>query len=78
MPLRLASCEVRLWQRSDAESLARHANSRNVSRNLRDIFPYPYRLDDAYQFLSRAIAAEPQTAFAIVVGGRAVGGVGLV
>ena len=34
--------QIRSFRTQDAEALARYANNRNVSRNLRDAFPYPY------------------------------------
>ena len=34
--------QIRSFRTQDAEALARYANNRNVSRNLRDEFPYPY------------------------------------
>ena len=66
---------VREWQPGDAESIARHANNRNVSINLRDRFPYPYSLADAEAFLSRALERDSMTTFAIEVDGEAAGGI---
>lgn len=51
MRLELGSCVVRPWRASDAEALARHADSRTVWRNLRDAFPHPYSPADAKLFL---------------------------
>ncbi|MGH7105385.1 MAG: GNAT family N-acetyltransferase, partial [Acetobacteraceae bacterium] len=44
---------------------------------LRDIFPHPYRLADAEARISRVGQVDPPHALAIVVEGRAVGGVGI-
>jgi [ribosomal protein S5]-alanine N-acetyltransferase len=63
---------------SDAESLARNANDRNVWINLRDRMPYPYRLEDALSWIERTIQQEPRTNFIIDVNGKTVGGIGLV
>jgi RimJ/RimL family protein N-acetyltransferase len=71
-------CILRPWQSSDKTSLIRHANNKNVSRNLRDRFPYPYTDADANAFL--AVRAAPKSrdfVYAIVVGGEAVGGIGV-
>jgi RimJ/RimL family protein N-acetyltransferase len=57
--------------------LVRNANDRRVWRNLRDEFPHPYTREDATDWIRRASGAIPQTAFAIVVGELAVGGIGL-
>ncbi len=76
MEIPLACGAVRSWRVTDAESLAAHANNRNVWRNLRDAFPHPYTLADAHAFLRMALAKTPETFFALAVDGRAVGGIG--
>ena len=38
-------CRLRPWTLADEPSLVRHADSRNVWRNLRDQFPHPYTFD---------------------------------
>ncbi len=77
MILQLESCEVRSFEPADAASLAEQANNRAVWRNLRDAFPHPYRVEDAEMFIT-ACRRPPETTFAIVVDGRAVGAVGFV
>jgi [ribosomal protein S5]-alanine N-acetyltransferase len=77
MRLVLASCEVRSWATSDVDSLAEHANNRKVWMNLRDRFPHPYTRRHARTFIAAVRASDPETLFAIAVGGRAVGGIGL-
>jgi RimJ/RimL family protein N-acetyltransferase len=54
----------------------RHANSRKVSINLRDRFPYPYTVNDARMWLEMVVGHAPETNFAIDVGGEAAGGIG--
>src|SRR4051794_21486032 len=76
MELRLDKCTIRDWRTEDAESLARHANNRNVSMHLRDRFPFPYTLSDAQRYLERVAGDEPCTSFCIDVDGAAVGGIG--
>lgn len=76
--LESAVCVVRDWRPEDAPSLARHANNRNVWRNVRDRFPHPYGEDDAHRFIQTSLAAMPRTNFAIVVGDMAVGSVGVI
>jgi RimJ/RimL family protein N-acetyltransferase len=68
---------LRPWRQSDAASLAKHANNPNVARQLRDRFPHPYTTADARQFIQSVAHARPTVAFAITVGGEAVGGAGL-
>jgi RimJ/RimL family protein N-acetyltransferase len=78
MELKLNNSVLRAWRPGDEPSLVRHANSRNVWRNLRDAFPQPYTLADAKHWIETANPATPITNFAIVVGGAAVGAIGLV
>jgi ribosomal-protein-alanine N-acetyltransferase len=77
MELRLAQCTIRSWRPHDSVSLVRHANNRLVWRNLRDRFPHPYTAADATDWIRRATDATPETHFAIVIDGDAIGGVGL-
>jgi ribosomal-protein-alanine N-acetyltransferase len=76
MELVLEHCTVRSWRREDAASLVRHANNYNIWRTLRDQFPHPYTDADAREWLRYATKQEPETNFAIDLGGAAVGGVG--
>jgi ribosomal-protein-alanine N-acetyltransferase len=75
--LKLSRCLLRPWRVGDEASLVRYANNRNVSRNLRDRFPYPYTAADADEWIKLAAAQTRPTSFAIVVAGEAVGGVGI-
>lgn len=73
----LQSCILRPWQWSDRNALALHANNRNISINLRDVFPWPYTLEDADAFLKIAID-QPLTRYAAIeIHGEAAGGIGL-
>lgn len=67
---------LRLWRPSDREALAALANDRRVSINLRDVFPFPYRIDDADRFIALAGGMAPPTAFAIEASGALAGGIG--
>ena len=77
MQLVLERCTIRAWRPDDAASLAKHANNRRVWLGLRDLFPHPYTIDDANEFLRRATTEQPMTNFCIDVGQSAVGGVGI-
>jgi RimJ/RimL family protein N-acetyltransferase len=57
--------------------LVRHANNRNVARNLRDGFPHPYRLQDARNWLESVSSNKDDVILAIEVEGEAAGGIGL-
>ncbi len=69
---------LRPWQWEDAQSLVAQANNRRVSQNLRDAFPFPYTSDDADRWLTVANKYDPPRNFAVVIDGKAVGGVGLI
>jgi len=76
LPLHLQHCVVRPWVKSDAAALVRHANDRDVWRNLRDRFPHPYTDADAEGWLDWVTTTDPVTHFAIEVDGEALGGIG--
>lgn len=78
MELELSRCTIRPFGPDDADSLARHANSRDVWLNLRDAFPHPYTVDDARGFIDHLAQADPLSSFALVVDGEAAGAIGLV
>jgi len=73
--MKLSRCTLRPWRAGDEPSLERHANNRNVSRNLRDVFPYPYTAADARDWIASTATRAPVQDFAIVVDGVAVGGI---
>jgi RimJ/RimL family protein N-acetyltransferase len=77
--LKLERCTIRDWRPSDAESLAKHANNREIWLKLRDRFPHPYTLQDARDFLVRATdEKQHEKVFCIEVNGAAVGGIGMI
>ena len=78
MHLRLKTCDVRSWEMADVDSIATYANNRNVWINLRDAFPHPYVKQHARDFIRAVRQRSPETTFAIVVGGEAIGSVGFV
>ena len=76
MKLTLNTCEIRSWRVTDLESLVTYADNRKIWINVRDRFPHPYTRRDGRRFIRTARDADPETAFAIVVDGQAVGGIG--
>lgn len=62
----------------DAPFVAKYANNRKIWINLRDAFPYPYRLEDAEVFISRVAKADTATNFAIATTSEAIGSIGIV
>ena len=69
--------QIRSFRTQDAEALARYANNRNVSRNLRDEFPYPYTLAHAETWISFAAQQFTESDFAIASETELIGGIGL-
>lgn len=56
---------LRQWQKGDEESLTKNANNYNIWRSLKDIFPHPYTIEEAYGWVK--IAQNSPENFAIVV-----------
>jgi RimJ/RimL family protein N-acetyltransferase len=72
------TCRVRPWRFDDLDSLVRHANNPNIAARLRDRFPHPYTSEIGIAWLRHATAERPVVAFAIVVDGAAIGGIGFI
>jgi RimJ/RimL family protein N-acetyltransferase len=73
--IRTARLEVRPLTSDDATDLAAEANDARVAANLRDTFPNPYSLDDAYSWIELPHA--PLQGLGIVRAGRVIGALGL-
>jgi RimJ/RimL family protein N-acetyltransferase len=69
---------LRRWQKGDEASLIKHANNYQIWRNLRDVFPHPYTMQDAEGWVKLCESETKPTVFAIEIDGAAVGGVGIV
>lgn len=78
LPLVGQRCRVRPWTAADLDALVQHADNPRVSAQLRDVFPYPYTLDDGRRYLAFVAPQHPPTSMAIEVDGAPVGGVGVV
>lgn len=74
--LPLTHAALRPWQAGDAASLVRHADDREIWRNLRDRFPHPYTASDAEAWLAWVTHQQPSTHWAIEVDGEAAGSIG--
>jgi len=77
MQLILKRCTVRPWRLDDAESVARHANNRKIWLGIRDCFPHPSTIQDAREFLQRAVSERPEMKFCVEIEDAAVGGIGV-
>ena len=77
MKIRLSKAMIRNFKMSDKTSIAKNANNRNIWLNVRNAFPHPYTETNAAQWISSMLEEKVQTKFAIVVDGKAVGGIGV-
>lgn len=77
MEIRCTKSVLRPWRIEDVRSLCLHANNSMVSRNLRDVFPFPYTDKDAEFFITNIAAATNNLILAIEVDGAAVGSIGI-
>lgn len=68
---------IRDWREEDAPGIAKYADNREISKNLRDGFPYPYTLSDAEEFLFKVRQQDPRTFFALATEAEVIGGIGL-
>lgn len=68
--------QLRPWRPDDLESLLHHANDADVSRGLRDRFPYPYTPEDGEAFLAGRVLTPGTLALAIEIDGQACGSIG--
>lgn len=71
------SALLRPWRVGDAGSLARYADNPHIARCMRDLFPSPYRPEDAIRFIIMATSSSRNIHLAIEVGGEAAGGIGI-
>ena len=69
---------LRALRYADRESLAILANNKKIWNNLRDMFPHPYRLEDADRFIDSVKQQDPQITFAIEYDFTFAGIIGLV
>ena len=76
MKLYFKGGEIRSWMSSDAEPITGYANNYKIWINLRDGFPHPYTVNDAHQFIERAMEQKPESFFAISIKGEAIGSIG--
>ncbi len=77
MRLELSRSTVRPWAVADLDALIRHADNRQVSKHLRDRFPFPYQVQHGRTFLDWIGQQPMPTVWAIEVAGEAAGGIGI-
>ena len=77
MRIKCEKCVLRRWNPSDLESLVENANNYHIAINMRDIFPFPYTLEDGKMWIEIASNEDPHCNFAITLDDQAIGGIGL-
>ena len=77
--LRLRKCLIRPLHEGDAKRLASEANNPEIAKWMRNAFRYPYRLEDATEWIASATSASPLHDFAICRpdDNTIIGGIGL-
>ena len=68
---------IRSYEYSDQDALVKYANNKNVSRLLRDKFPFPYTKTDAETWLIHACNQEIETNFVIAIEKEMIGAIGI-
>jgi RimJ/RimL family protein N-acetyltransferase len=68
---------IRSFESTDQDSLVKYANSNNISRLLRDQFPFPYTDADAKAWLNFACNQDRETNFAIANEYELIGAIGI-
>jgi [ribosomal protein S5]-alanine N-acetyltransferase len=68
---------LRLWKEGDESSLVKYANNKNISRNLRELFPNPYTLRDARTWIAFNKDMLPALNMAIILDAEVIGAVGI-
>jgi [ribosomal protein S5]-alanine N-acetyltransferase len=68
---------LRSYEKGDAARIAEIANNKNIARNMADIFPFPYTLEEAEKWIEIATGEDKiKTNFVIIFEGEIVGGAG--
>lgn len=62
---------------SDVESIVKYANNHNVSKFLRDTFPFPYTKEDAKRWIEFVLSDNSHLSFAIADKNELIGGIGV-
>lgn len=78
MELAEGNVRIRPLRYADRERLAKLANNKKIWLNVRDMFPYPYTIENAEKFIDTVKQLDPQVTFAIEHDFKFVGAVGLV
>ena len=67
---------LRQWRSEDAKELAKIADNKKIYDNLRDVFPHPYTLEDAQNYISFVLENHKDLILVIEVEGKPAGNIG--
>jgi [ribosomal protein S5]-alanine N-acetyltransferase len=67
---------LRPWRNEDAAALTTLANNKKIWLNVRDRFPHPYQLADAFTWIKKEMEKNPVENMAIIYNGRLAGSIG--
>ena len=76
--LRFEKYQIREFLANDVEAIVKNANNREVSKYMRDSFPYPYTKDNAVQWIDFVKKNYSSLFFAIADENELIGGIGAV
>lgn len=77
MKIELGEFCICSYEYADQEALVKYANNYNLSRLLRDQFPYPYTTTDAEAWLIHTCNQDPETNFIIANAEEMIGAIGI-
>ena len=68
---------IRPWAKGDENDLVLQANNIKIFNNVRDLFPYPYTLEDGEKWIQLNQNISPAENMAILADGKIAGSIGL-
>eukprot|EP01133_Synstelium_polycarpum_P011755 gene11755-13715_t len=69
--------KLRKWDMKDLDLLVRYANNWNIAKNLNDMFPFPYGVEQGRTFIELTSKNMHTAVFAIDLDGAAIGGISM-
>jgi RimJ/RimL family protein N-acetyltransferase len=77
MELQKDNILLRPYTLADAKALALNANNAKIANNMRNLFPHPYSINDAIEFINKNINGQIKGVFAIIYKENLVGSIGI-
>ena len=78
MTLKFGNFQIREFQQNDVEALIKYANNYAVSKFMRDPFPYPYKKENAVQWIDYIKKNDLTLSLAIANEMELIGGIGAI